>query len=191
MDHNDPALRAFLERANKGETLGSAEDHRVMAQVGDANRKRTALLNSTPLDRDEIRAAMSQIIGQDLDPGFVLFPPFTTDFGRNIHIGTGVFINSGARFQDQGGIFIGDGCFIGHNAVITTLNHELDPARRHLITPAPVRIERGAWLGANVTVLPGVTIGEDAVVAAGAVVTKDVPPRTVVGGVPAKKIREV
>lgn len=162
-----------------------------MAAVGDANRKLTARLNSEPLERDGIRALMSEIINQELDSGFVLFPPFTTDFGRNTYIGTGVFINSGARFQDQGGIFIGDGCFLGHNCVLTTLNHGLNPARRHLMEPAPVRIERGAWLGASVTVLPGVTIGADAVVAAGAVVTQDVPARTLVGGVPAKVIREV
>lgn len=162
-----------------------------MAAVGDANRKLTARLNSTPLERDEIRALISEITGQEIDSGFVLFPPFTTDFGRNIHIGSGVFINAGARFQDQGGISIGDGCFLGHNCVITTLNHDLDPARRHLMEPAPVRIEPGAWLGANVTVLPGVTIGADAVVAAGAVVTRDVPARTLVAGVPAKVIREI
>ena len=96
-----------------------------------------------------------------------------------------MFINAGCRFQDQGGIYIGDRALIGHNCVIATLNHDMDPAKRANLIPAPVRIGADAWLGSNVTVLPGVTIGE------GAVVTCDVAPRTVVGGVPAKLIKEL
>ena len=102
-----------------------------------------------------------------------------------------MFINAGCRFQDQGGIYIGDRALIGHNCVIATLNHNMDPAKRANLLPAPVHIGSDAWLGANVTVLPGVTIGDGAVVAAGAVVTKDVAPNTVVGGVPAKLIKEL
>ena len=93
--------------------------------------------------------------------------------------------------QDQGGIDIGDGCLIGHNAVITTLNHDMLPSRRADMHPARVAIGRGVWFGANVTVLPGVTIGDGAVVGAGAVVTKDVPPGAVVVGVPAKQVGTV
>ena len=102
-----------------------------------------------------------------------------------------MFINSGCKFQDQGGITIGDDVLIGQNAVIATLNHAMDPARRGDMIPAPVRIGNQVWLGANVTLLPGVTVGDGAVVAAGAVVTKDVPPRTIVAGVPAKVIKEI
>jgi acetyltransferase-like isoleucine patch superfamily enzyme len=102
-----------------------------------------------------------------------------------------VFINSGCRFQDQGGIDIGDGSLIGHNAVITTLNHDIRPSRRADMHPAGVVIGVGVWVGANVTVLPGVRIGDGAVVGAGAVVTKDVPAGAVVVGVPAKQVDAV
>ena len=118
-------------------------------------------------------------------------PPFNTDCGKNIHIGENVFINSGCKMQDQGGIYIGDDVLIGHNACLLTLNHVSDPESRADMYPEPVHIEDKAWLGSNVTVLPGVRIGEGAIVAAGAVVTKDVEPGTVVGGVPAKFIKNV
>ena len=95
----------------------------------------------------------------------------------------------GCRFQDTGGITIGDGSLIGHGSTLTTLDHAVDPARRADMLPAPVVIGRDVWLGASVTVVPGVTIGDGAIVAAGAVVTKDVAAHTIVGGVPARPIR--
>jgi acetyltransferase-like isoleucine patch superfamily enzyme len=106
-------------------------------------------------------------------------------------VGENVFINSGCRFQDQGGITIGDGSLIGHNVVLATLNHDLHPERRAGIHPAPIVLGSNGWIGSNATVLPGVTIGDGAVVAAGAVVTKDVPANTIVGSVPAKVIRAI
>ena len=102
-----------------------------------------------------------------------------------------MFINSGCHFQDQGGITIDDGVLIGHNAVLATLNHNQDPEKRDNLLPAPIHIGKRVWLGANVTILPGVTIGDNAIVAAGAVVAKDVQPNTVVGGVPAKFIKQI
>ena len=95
----------------------------------------------------------------------------------------------GCRFQDTGGITIGDGTLIGHGSTLTTLNHGVDPDRRADMTPAPVVLGRKVWLGAGVTVVPGVTIGDGAIVGAGAVVTKDVPANAVVAGVPARVIR--
>ena len=126
-----------------------------------------------------------------MDESFSLFPPFYTDCGKNIHIGKQVFINMGCKFQDQGGIFIGDGTLIGHNVVLATLNHAMQPERRSDMLPAPIHIGKRVWISSNATVLPGVTIGDGAVVAAGAVVTKNVPANTVVGGVPAKAIRHI
>ena len=111
--------------------------------------------------------------------------------GKNINVGKNVFINSGCRFQDQGGIRIGDGTLIGHNVVITTLNHNFEPELRSGMKPAPVIIGKNVWIGASVTVVPGVTIGENAIIAAGSVVTKDVDSNTVVGGVPAKLIKTI
>lgn len=100
-------------------------------------------------------------------------------------------INSGCRFQDQGGVVIGDDCLIGHNTVLTTLNHDLDPTRRADMHPAPIVIGANVWIGSNAAVLPGVTIGDNAVVAAASVVTKDVPTDTVVVGSPARVVRSV
>jgi acetyltransferase-like isoleucine patch superfamily enzyme len=104
-------------------------------------------------------------------------------------LGRDVFINIGCRFQDTGGITIGDGSLIGHGSTLTTLNHGIDPNRRADMIPSPVTIGTKVWLGAGVMVVPGVTIGDGAVVGAGSVVTKDVPANTIVAGVLAKLIR--
>ena len=98
-------------------------------------------------------------------------------------------VNLGCRFQDTGGITIGDGTLIGHGSTLTTLNHSIDPDKRADMVPAPIVIGRKVWLGAAVTIVPGVTIGDGAIIGAGAVVTKDVPAHTIVAGVPAKVIR--
>ncbi len=126
-----------------------------------------------------------------MDKTFGLFPPFYTDCGKNITVGKNVFINSGCKFQDQGGITIGDDTLIGHNVVLATLNHGIAPEERHDLFPAPIHIGKNVWIGANAVVLPGVAIGDHAVIAAGAVVTKDVPANAVVGGIPAKVIRSI
>ena len=148
-------------------------------------------LNNQYHTPDEIREIMSRLIGERVDNSFRLFPPFYTDFGKNIHIGKDVFINSGCHFQDQGGIKIGDGVFIGHNVVLATINHDLLPRNNRKNHYEPIEIGSHVWIGSNATILQGVTIGEWAVVAAGAVVTKDVPPFTVVGGVPSRVIRTI
>ena len=111
--------------------------------------------------------------------------------GKNIHLGKNVFINSGCRFQDQGGIYIGDNVLIGHNVVLATLNHNENPQKRGNLIPAPIKIGNDVWIGSNVTVTPGVTIGDNAIVAAGAVVTRDVEENTIVAGVPARYIRDI
>ncbi|MCC8075175.1 MAG: sugar O-acetyltransferase [Clostridiales bacterium] len=151
----------------------------------------TMELNNQYHTPEEIREIMGRLTGEKINASFRLFPPFYTDFGKNIHIGRDVFINSGCHFQDQGGIVIGDGTMLGHNVVLATINHDLDPAQDRKNHYAPITIGAHVWVGSNATVLPGVTIGEWSVVAAGAVVTKDVPPYTVVGGVPAKIIKKI
>lgn len=140
---------------------------------------------------EEIREIMSRLTGKTIDGTFRLYPPFYADFGKNIRFGKEVFINSGCHFQDQGGIEIGDGTMIGHNVVLATINHDLNPANNRKNHYAPVKIGNHVWIGSNATILPGVTIGDWAVVAAGAVVTKDVPELTVVGGVPAKVLKRL
>ena len=148
-------------------------------------------LNTIYHTPEELREIMSRLIGKKVDDSFRMFPPFYTDFGKNITIGKDVFINSGCHFQDQGGIEIGDGALIGHNVVLATINHDLNPKENRKNHYAPIRIGAHVWIGSNATVLPGVTIGDYAVVAAGAVVTRDVPAMTVVGGVPARVLKTI
>ena len=160
-----------------------------LAQSQNAIRQ-TMDLNNRYHTPEEIVAIMSDLTGEPVDESLMLFPPFYTDFGRNIHLGKNVFINSCCNFQDQGGIYIGDHALIGHRVVLATIDHDLDPASR-MNHYAPIRVGDNVWIGANAVITKGVTIGEGAVVAAGAVVTRDVPPMTIVGGVPAKVIREI
>ena len=148
-------------------------------------------LNTMYHTPEELREIMGRLIGKKVDGSFRMFPPFYTDFGKNITIGKEVFINSGCHFQDQGGIEIGDGALIGHNVVLATINHDLNPKGNRKNHYAPIRIGAHVWIGSNATILPGVTIGDHAVVAAGAVVTRDVPAMTVVGGVPAKVLKVI
>nr|WP_194948420.1 DapH/DapD/GlmU-related protein [Actinomyces trachealis] len=189
---NIEGLDALLAALNAGKTIsGNSAHHQAMHTASQEALRLTAELNGAYHSPEDIVELLSALTGQQVPASFRMFPPFTTDFGRNIRFGERVFLNSGCRFQDQGGIDIGDDALIGHNAVITTLNHDLNPARRADMHPAPVRIGRGAWLGANVTVLPGVTIADGAVVGAGSVVTKDVAPNTVVVGTPARPVRDI
>lgn len=148
-------------------------------------------LNTRPTSPEERVEIMRRLTGRPIPDSFRVFPPFTSDCGKNLVIGERVFINSGCRFQDQGGIVIGDDVLVGHNVVLASLNHDLDPAHRSTVLPQPIVIGDRVWIGAGATVLAGVTIGAGAVVAAGAVVTRDVAPNTVVGGVPARRIRDL
>ena len=124
-------------------------------------------------------------------PALRVFPPFYADFGKNITVGEGVFINACCHFQDHGGVIIGDGCQIGHNVVFATLNHGLAQEDRQTTYPAPIVLGKDVWIGSNATILQGVTIGDNAVVGAGAVVMKDVEANTIVGGVPARFIKSI
>lgn len=183
-------LQECLDRMRRGETVtAGSEAHLCMHELAQDALRLTAQLNSGYHTPEEIRSIMMEITGKPVDGSFSMFPPFYTDCGKNLTIGKHVFLNSGCRFQDQGGITIGDGALIGHNVVLATINHGFDPARRGDNVPAPIVIGKRVWIGANVTVCPGVTIGDGAIIAAGAVVTKDVPENTLVGGVPARIIR--
>jgi acetyltransferase-like isoleucine patch superfamily enzyme len=153
----------------------------------------TEQLNALPYERqDEVRATWSHLTGQQVEESFHLIPPVYTDHGVNIRIGKNVFINQGCRLNDIGGIEIGDDVMLGPSVSLLTSGHPVDPARRRMeITSAPIRIGKNVWIGASALIMQGVTIGDDAVVAAGAVVTHDVAARTIVGGVPARVIKSL
>ncbi|MDR2948768.1 MAG: sugar O-acetyltransferase [Prevotella sp.] len=151
----------------------------------------TGQLNASYHTKEETREIISELTGQKLDEMTWIVPPFYTDFGQFIRLGKKVFINSGCIFMDRGGITLEDGAFIGPNVNIITENHAEEPRLRHSVYTKPILIKRNAWIGAAAIILPGVTIGENAIVAAGAVVTKDVPDNMVVGGNPAKIIRKI
>ncbi|UNK70654.1 DapH/DapD/GlmU-related protein [Microbacterium sp. H1-D42] len=185
-------LDDLLAELNSGRTItGDSPLHATMHRTSQEALRIAAELNGTYQEPERVRELLAELTGQPVHETVTLFPPFTADFGRNIHLGRRIFINSGCRFQDQGGITIGDDSLIGHNVVIATLNHDLAPSRRADMHPAPVVVGRRVWVGANATILPGVTIGDDAVIGAASVVTKDVPAGAIAVGSPARVVRSV
>lgn len=185
-------LQQYLNYVNSGKTVvAGSEEHQFMHKLSQEAIQICTKLNSRYNTTEEMRALMSELTGKPVDESFAMFPPFFTDCGKNISIGKRVFINSGCKFQDQGGITIGDDCLIGHNVVLATLNHLAEPSNRKDMVPSPIVLGKSVWVGANATILPGVVIGDNAIVAAGAVVTKDVQAGTIVGGVPARYIKSI
>ncbi|QGY40264.1 sugar O-acetyltransferase [Pseudodesulfovibrio cashew] len=186
------SLEDLLEHFNNGLPVqGGTDMHSLLVRYSNEAMRVTAELNGSYHEPDEVRSLMSELTGKTVEDTFTLFPPFYTDFGKNITIGKNVFINSCCNFQDQGGITIKDGVLIGHKVVLATINHGYAPEKRQWNHPAPIIIGENVWIGSNATILQGVTVGDNAIVAAGAVVTKDVAPGTIVGGVPAKFIKTV
>ena len=185
----DDLLACFDNGGSFGDDPGIISSMRTYIQE---NRRLLFEMNNVwHEDQNEITELFKRITAKPVGQGVRIETPFYTDFGKNITVGNNVFINAGCKFQDQGGIVIGDGTFIGHNTVLATLDHDIDPDKGHLLYPAPIHIGNKVWIGAGVVITKGVTIGDNAVVAAGAVVVKDVESNTVVGGVPAKMIKRI
>ena len=185
-------VKEFLDYMDSGkEVVAGSAVHQCMHRLSQEAIQLTTELNSGYHTAGEIVALMEKITGRPVDDSFALFPPFYTDCGKNLKIGKRVFFNSGVKIQDQGGVTIEDGVLIGHNVVLATLDHSLDPEHRGNMIPSPIHIGKNVWIGANATICRGVTIGDGAIIAAGAVVTTDVPERMVYGGVPAKPIKTI
>lgn len=171
---------------------GTAQARAVVAGVERAMRLTAGLNRLTYADLDEVRRRFGELTGQTPDDAFRLIPPFYTDQGVNIRVGRAVFVNQCCTFYDLGGIELGDEVMVGPNVSLITSAHPVDPAeRRNGFVAEPIVVARNVWLGAGATVIGGVTIGENSVVAAGAVVTRDVPANTLVGGNPARVIRHI
>lgn len=184
-------IENFKEFVKTRRPLDTEDIGRFMNDMSDEARRITFQLNTAYHTPDEVRRLLSQLFGYKVPGSLRVFPPFYTDFGKNITVGRDVFINACCHFQDHGGVTLGDGCQIGHNVVFATLNHGTAPEDRPSTYPAPIVLGKNVWVGSNSTILQGVTIGDNAIIAAGAVVTKDVPANTIAGGVPAKFIKSI
>jgi acetyltransferase-like isoleucine patch superfamily enzyme len=188
----DIELSNFREYMKKGAKVeANTEVMDLFNKYSQEALKITMEINNKYHTPKELVELFSRLTSQDVDESFRLFPPFFTDCGKNITVGKNVFINACCKFQDQGGITIGDGVLIGHNVTLATLNHEENPDERQNIYPKPIKIGNNVWIGSNATVLQGVTIGDGAIIGANAVVTRNVPQNTIVAGVPAKVIRKI
>ena len=184
-------VQEFIDFTKTGRALNTPEIHELMDEMACQARQTTFRLNAAYHSMEETRALLSELFGYRVPKTLRVFPPLYSDFGKNIRVGERVFINACCHFQDHGGVTIGDDCMIGHNVVFATLNHGMKPADRFNTYPAPITLGKGVWVGSNSTILPGVTVGDHAVIAAGAVVNKDVEANTVVGGVPARLIKRI
>ena len=181
----------IFEQLRKGEVVASNHPEAYkLREASFATKKLLVLLNNSS-DPAEVRELLSQITGSKIDESVDVFTPLYINYGKNTKIGKNVFINFDCVFLDLGGITIEDGVLIAPKVSLLSEGHSLSPEERHSLVPGHIHIKKNAWIGAGATILPGVTVGENAVVAAGAVVSKDVPDNTVVGGIPAKIMKSI
>lgn len=181
----------IFERLSKGETiLPNDPDGYKMREASFATKKLLVQMNNAT-ESEEIRSFLSQITGTEIDESVTVFTPFHINYGKHTKIGKNVFINFDCVFLDLGGIMIEDNVLIAPKVSLLTEGHPISIEDRHSLIPKPIHIKKNAWIGANATILQGVTIGENAIVAAGSVVSKDVPDNTIVGGIPAKFLKTI
>ena len=181
----------IFERLLSGESVPFNDpDYFKIPAACNETRKLLVQLNAAS-DEEEIRNLLSKITGFEVDETTMVFPPFQINYGRNTKIGKSVFINFDCTFLDLGGITIDDNVMLAPKVSLLSEGHLIAVNDRQTLTAGRIHIQKNAWIGAQATILQGVTIGENAVVAAGAVVSKDVPANTVVGGIPAKIIKTI
>jgi acetyltransferase-like isoleucine patch superfamily enzyme len=181
----------IFERLRSGETIQPNDPEAYkMIEASFDTKKLLVRMNSTA-DPAEVRNLLGQVTGSEIDESTTVFTPLYINYGKHLKIGKNVFINFDCTFLDLGGITIEDGVLIAPKVSLLSEGHPVSPESRHSLMVAPIHIRKNAWIGANATILPGVTIGENAVVAAGAVVSKDVPDNTIVGGIPARIIKTI
>jgi acetyltransferase-like isoleucine patch superfamily enzyme len=181
----------IFQRLLDGEAVSFNDpDYFRISKACSDTRKLLIQLNAAS-EPEEIRNLIGKITGFKVDATTMVFPPFQINYGRNTKIGKGVFINFDCTFLDLGGITIEDNVMLAPKVSLLSEGHPVSVNDRQTLTTGSIHIKENAWIGAHATILQGVTIGENAVVAAGAVVSMDVPANTVVGGIPAKHIKNI
>jgi acetyltransferase-like isoleucine patch superfamily enzyme len=181
----------IFERLKKGETILADDPEAYRMREASFATKKLLMKMNNATESEEIRSLLSQIIDGEIDESITIFTPLYINYGKHTKIGKNVFINFDCVFLDLGGITIEDNVLIAPKVSLLTESHPINPNERHSLIPKPIHIKKNAWIGANATILQGVTIGENTVVAAGSVVSKDVPDNVVVGGIPAKIMKEI
>lgn len=189
---NRETMRDIFEKDLSGE-LVSPDEPGYEALITDIfdTMKTAAEMNTCWRTADEARMYMERILGKPLDASTTVIPPLYIDYGKPVTIGRRCFIQQCCTFFGRGGITIGDDVFIGPKVNIITINHDPDPDNRSATYGRRIVIEDKVWIGIGATILPGVRLGYGCIVGAGSVVTKDVPPMTVVAGNPARIIKQI
>jgi len=181
----------IFERLKNGETIAANDPQAYKLREASYATKKLLVQMNNSAEPTEIRTILSQIINSEVDESVAVFTPLYINYGKHTTIGKNVFINFDCTFLDLGGITIEDNVQIAPKVNLLSEGHPISPDNRQSLMVGRIHIKRNAWIGANVTILPGVTIGENSIVAAGAVVSKDVPDNTIVGGIPAKVIKTI
>ena len=181
----------IFERLRNGETISSNDPEAFKLRDASFATKKLLLQLNNSSNPAEMRDLLRQITASEIDESVVVFTPLYINYGKHTKIGKNVFINFDCVFLDLGGITIEDNVLIAPKVSLLSEGHPVNPLDRQSLVPGHIHIKKNAWIGAGATILPGVTIGENAIVAAGAVVSKDVPANTVVGGILAKIIKAI
>jgi acetyltransferase-like isoleucine patch superfamily enzyme len=186
-----PADRDIFERLLNGEIIPPSDPQAYRMIEASYDTKNLLVQMNNASDPKEIRDLLSQITGNQIDESVTVFTPLYINYGKHTKIGKNVFINFDCTFLDLGGITIEDGVLIAPKVSLLSEGHPISPNQRHSLVPKPIHIKKNVWIGANATILQGVTIGENSVVVAGSVVSNDVPDNVVVGGIPARIIKTI
>lgn len=181
----------IFERLRKGETISPNDPQAYRTREASYTTKKILVRMNNATDPNEIRNLLSEIMGSEIDESVNVFTPLYINYGKHTKIGKNVFINFDCTFLDLGGITIEDNVLIAPKVNLLSEGHPVLPELRHSLMVGHIHIKKNAWIGANATILPGVTIGENAIVASGAVVSEDVAENTIVGGIPAKVIKTI
>ena len=181
----------IFERLRKSTTIPGDDPEAYKIRTACAETKKLLLEMNNTADPEEIRKLLGQITSSEIDESTTLFPPLHINYGKHTRLGKNVFINFDCVFLALGGITIEDKVLIAPKVSLLSEGHPFGPAERTSLKTAGIHIKKNAWIGAGATILPGVTIGENAIIAAGTVVTRDVPDNVMVAGIPAKIIKAI